>query len=439
MNHWQLSPIVGEVRNNKASVIFELYNKTYQVEYTINNVNSINKTKVNVEPVGPTKVILNFEEGGNYIVRWFVNDVLSRMHNILISNNIDKLIFVSCDLLEADTENSLWEAMIAELSLVKKVGIVHLGDQAYMDSVFNCCKKYIEQNKDISTEDINNMCFEAYGKRYCDTWMPHRTILANASNYYIWDDHEITNNVVLNDIIDDTTKIISKAAVNAYNLYQQSFHVEETFIINEYCWYKYIDIGKTTVMLAIERTSREISINEIFNAIKILNDTQMINRLILCFTSAPIPIPNNNNYGKTYVMLKGLGKFWEQQKIEILYTLLFDWMNEQEGREIIVVGGDIHFGVHGHVKKDNLIIPVLIASPITNQPYPDRVLASKGMKGEHNIDPNGKMKFVTLSTKARRCYGVLDLDSVPMTTNIIYSRDKYPRDICKYIQTISEF
>lgn len=432
---WQLSPIVGEIQNKKVSIIFELYNKNSLVEYSIDDNTKI---KIDVEPNGPTKVIINFNEEGNHSIIWCVNHMLGHTHNIMISNNMNKLIFVSCDLLEADTKQSLWSDMTFELTSDKKIGIVHMGDQAYMDPVFNYCKKYIENNNDDDIDKINAICVEAYGKRYCDTWMTHSDILSNTSNYYIWDDHEITNNVVLDSIVDDTTLTISQAAIKAYKSYQQSFHVKESFIINEYCWYKYIDSTKTTVMLAIERTSREITLDEIFNAIRNINEKYKINRLILCFTSAPIPIPHNN-YGKSYIALKGLGKFWDSEKLEALYESLFDWMSQQEKREAVVVGGDVHFGVHGIIRKNELTIPVLIASPITNQPYPDRSLASKGMKGEHIMGVNNDMVFTTISSKARRCYGTLDLDSVPMTTNIVYSRCKYPNDVYKYLNAMSKF
>jgi hypothetical protein len=419
-----------------VSIIFELYNKIQQVEYSI-DIND--KVKVSVESSGPTKVILNVKEEGMHAIKWFIDNVLYYVHMVMISNDMNKLIFVSCDLLEADTKHSLWGVMTKELSLTKKVGIVHVGDQAYMDPVFNYCKKYIENSGDnVDVDNINKVCFEAYGKRYCDTWMTHKDILSNVSNYYIWDDHEITNDLTLDNIPDDTSKIISQSAVKAYNMYQQSFHVKDTFIINEYCWYKYIDTNKTTVMLAIERTSREITLNEIFDAIKNINEKHKINRLILCFSSAPIPIPHNY-YGDTYIMLKGSGKFWDAGKLETLYTLLFDWIEQKEKREVVIIGGDVHFGVHGIAKRKNLTIPVLIASPITNQPYHDRVLASKGMKGGHIIDTNGDITFTTLSTKARRCYGTLDLDSVPMVTNIVYSQDKYPKDLYKYMEAMSKF
>ncbi len=436
INHWKLSPIVGEIINNKASVIFELYNKCSTVEYTIKNHKII--YKVDVELIGPTKTIIKFKKKGTYTINWYIDNKLKFEHEIIISNNVHKLIFVSCDLLEANSKHSLWDIMKSELLPKKRTAIMHLGDQAYMDPVFNHYKKIF--NKMGDTAEINKECFEAYGQRYCDTWMPHARLLSNVSNYYIWDDHEITNDVVIDTITDDTIKLISNNAIQAYNLYQQSFHVNDTAIINNYCWYKYIDNKKSTIVLAIERTSREITLDEVFDTITKLNKSGKIKRLILCFTSAPIPY--HNNYESVCGLNKILSKLWDPVKLQTLYAWLFNWMEEGDDREVVLVGGDIHFGVNGYITRNKLIIPILIASPITNQPFLDRMFASNNMCCTYNIKcdlPHDDIVFTKISAKGRRCYGVIDLDVVPMNVDIVYSEDKYPKNWCKYLKTIVKF
>lgn len=438
-NHWKLSPIVGEIIDKKASVIFELYNKDSTVEYIIENSKII--YRVDLEPFGPTKTIIQFKKEGMYNVSWFINKKLEFEHKIIVSNDVHKLLFVSCDLLEANSKHSLWDEMKSELISDKRTSIIHLGDQAYMDPVFNHYKKIINKmGKLDETDEISKLCFESYGQRYCDTWMPHAKLLSNTSNYYIWDDHEVTNDVTLDTITDDTVKLISENAVLAYNLYQQSFHVNETTIINDYCWYKYIDSKKNTVIMAIERTSREVTLDEIFEAITELNKRRKIKRLILCFTCAPIPY--HNKYENIYGLNKILSKFWECSKLKTLYEWLFDWMEEVDGREIALVGGDIHFGVNGYISRKTSKIPILIASPITNQPFLDRMLASKNMCCIYTIEgelPDNDIIYTKLSTKGRRCYGVIDLDTVPMNVDIVYSRDKYPKSWFKYIKTLMKF
>jgi len=291
----------------------------------------------------------------------------------------------------------------------------------------------------INVNKMKDLCLNAYGQRYCDTWKPHAKLLANVSNYYIWDDHEISNNIVLDSITDSKTQFISDIAVQSYNMYQQSFHVNRTHIINSYCWYKYIDNECQSVMMAIERTSREIELDEIFKAIKSLNEMNTINRLILCFSSAPIPVPQGW-CGKIYEQLMGLEKFWNPQKLETLYDWLFNWMGDT--KEVVITGGDVHFGVHGYAIKNKVKIPVLIASPITNQPYFDRILAANGMHGCHIIrskSMNDIIIFTTISSKARRCYGTIDLESHPMNTSIVYSDECYPNDLIKYSNMMLKF
>ncbi len=411
---WRLFPIVGEIVDNKASILFEPSDKSSQVSYRIHK----KIHKVPIEPSGPTRTVIQFKKSGTYIIQWMINNCLSYQHCIK-NEEINKLIFVSCDFLEADTKNSLWAKMVDELS--DNIGLIHLGDQAYMDPVFNQCKKLLITNN-LNTQQ---QCFNLYGQRYCDTWNPHANILSNTSSYYIWDDHEIYNDIKLNDNHDKMTETIINVAVDAYKKYQQSFHVYHDTIINDYCWYKYIN--KHTILLTIERTSRDVAFEEIVEAILSLN----MKKLILCFTSAPIPIPQGI-HGHLYKSLKGLDKFWPEDKLIALYDWLFKWMIDD--RQVVVVGGDIHFGVYGNMTKNELKIPVIIASPITNQPYPDRILAAKGMKGSHRL---GDMTFTTVTSKARRCYATLMLDDVSI--NMVYCKDKYPQNKIKYLKALLTF
>lgn len=404
---WKLVPIVGEIRDKKASILFELYDKSSIINYSIDN-----KYVNHVKNESPTNAMIEFETWGRHKISWYVNYRVEYEHTITVSNNINQLIFVSCDLLEADTKKSLWHKIPSDDRTV----IVHLGDQAYMDNVFNKSKT-----------DLTNI-YENYSDRYCDTWRPHAQLLSNTSNFFLWDDHEISNNINLSQVTDDI-KVITDAATHAYMKYQQFFHVHQTYIINQYCWYKYLDETWDTVMLAIERTSEIIPIENIFESILYLDKINPIKRLILCFSSAPIPITNN----ELYIKLKGLEKFWNPVDLKILYEWLFDWM---EAKEVVIVGGDVHFGIHGVVTKNDLKIPVLISSPITNQPYPDRVLASKGM-GVHPITE--QITFTTISSKARRCFATLDLQSYPMKTDMIYSKHILPKNIIKYLNLIRKF
>jgi hypothetical protein len=200
--------------------------------------------------------------------------------------------------------------------------------------------------------------------------------------------------------------------------------------LTPFCWYKLLT--PTIGMLSIERTSGDIGIQDIIMFINKLNDMN-IKKLILCFSYAFLP-PPINVYGQLYTQLKGIGKFMNQNHLITLLTFLFQWMGDE--RQIVILSGDLHLGIHGQYKQNNKTIPLLISSPITNHPSLDRTLIAKGFKNE-TILLNEIIKLTIKSAKAKRCYGVVDLND--FTTSIEYSRDTYPKHFLNYIHTMLQF
>lgn len=407
---WQLPPIVGEIFNLNCKIIFELKNKSDDVYYKVNNVDKAHF--INNEQLGPTFLLLRFKDYGVYILDWYVNNCIKYTHKLHIYDDVSKLIFVSCDKLEMVKQPSLWNHMRQDI--YGKTVIMHLGDQAYMDNVFKKCMTVYKNNNYDNPKlkkMFNNYCISEFGTRYCQTWKPHASILSNTSNFYLWDDHEISNNIVIDQITDTNLLAVTNNAVTCYQLYQQSFHVYNTNIINDYCYYKYLSSDMSHILIAIERTSRFVTITEVIDAIKMLDNQNKIKRLILCFSRAVLPPPLHS----LYLGLFDNDKFMNVKEYEELVNFLLDWMDE---KEVVLVGGDVHFGLHGIINGKNNVIHVLISSPITNKPNIKCWLASKAFK---NTTLNfNNFTFTTLSTKAKNCYATLDL--ITFTPNIIYSR-----------------
>lgn len=439
LSQWLLCPIVGEItkRNKFYNIVIicePIFKDTTIVCHIINN-------KIyNFEPeeLGPTLIVLTVPKSGTYKLIWYQDKNHVYEHEVIVKNQPDQIIFVSCDLLEADQEYSMWTVMNKELSPNKQTCIFHLGDQAYMDGVFNESVKLASVNG-INAE-VSGQILKAFGNRYCNTWKPHNTILSQTSNYYIWDDHELKNNMALTDsTLSNEEKYVRDLAVISYIKYQESHHLEKNEILSQYSWIKTFD---DLLVLAIERNTNEISIPDILTII----NTSHQNRIILCFSSAPIPSPQGK-YGDLYTKLvndKGTietSKFWPQSELVKLYSGLFSWMNGDDTREIIVVGGDLHFGVHGVFRCNKKEIPVIIASPITNQPTTDRWLAANGMSKSYciNISDNNNIVFHTLTSKARRCYAVCNVETSPIQITMNYSKQKLPEDSIKYISTLLKF
>ncbi len=447
--YWLIPPIIGEIYEKYVVILYEQVEKSPMLcqisEY--NTKNLVQKDWIYPENNHlPTRNVLKIPEYGTYDIEWLYNDDLMYKTTIKISNDPDKMIFVSCDLPEADTKtnDSMWTKMMNEINNDDQICLFHNGDQAYMDKVFNDSITLLknEGNNDNNRKKI----IQKYGQRYYNTWKPHNYILSHVSNYNLWDDHEIKNNVVLyDDNISSNAKIVRSIAVKAYSIYQESLHLYKNSIISDYSWYKIMGKSSEILILSIERTSKYIDPISVINAVNMLSETNKIKKLILCFSSAPIP-PPNGNYGYMYRKLTGdkgtveTSKFWEEHDLAILYKGLFDWIDYYKG-EVLVVGGDLHFGTHGVVRCNSKEINVVISSPITNQPTTDRWLASKGMQGRHVIlDEIGYyIIFTTVSSKARRCYATVDIKTSPINVHMHYSDKKLPKHALKYINTLMSF
>ena len=478
--YWFLAPMIGEILYQQAVILCEPVNKQCQLSYTIipyisdiaqENIQKkvslcespelFSKKFVNVNIDGPTRTIIKFPCDGVYVIRWMMSDMEEGNgegpqegpqegrtpwkciydHKIRVQDIPDNLIFVSCDLLEADTNQSMWSRMLSDIDNDnKQIGLIHLGDQAYMDNVFKKSVKLVRKNG--CNSETENMILRAFGKRYYDTWKPHNEILSLTSNYNIWDDHEIKNNITLKQGLLEHCDYVRLIAVDAYKQYQQSLHLNFNSILSDYSWHKRLG---STLLMVVERTSQIISVNQIIATIQEYNQIDSIKRLILCFSSAPIPGPHGL-YGNLYNKLTGdngtveTSKFWNRDELADFYRFLFLWMDSVPNREVLVVGGDLHFGTYGIVKKGTQEIPVIISSPITNQPTIDRWLASKGMKGTQIIaNDKEPISFTTVQSKARRCYSIVNLNTVPISVVMKYSTKKLPRDVINCYKTLISF
>lgn len=404
---WKLSPVVGEVVDKQVSIIFQLQDKLHKVYYVIND--STKQHAVENDAQSPTQIHLTFKEDGQYRVSWFINDTLSYKHTIIITNIIHKLITVSCDFLEKDTHPSHWLRVEKELVSNERTVIMHLGDQIYADAVYRECKKLQKkyQRFHLMRNHLVACYYQLYANRYCQTFQPHTDILSNTSNYYLWDDHDIVN-----DVQYDAKDAICYAATRAYEDYQMSFHVRDTFIINKYCWYKYFQTPDATetngLILAIERTTQKIPLYDIFTAINQLL-IHNIENVILSFSSAVIPAPEGF-MGKCYTKKD---KFWSKRDLQTLLDYLFNLR-----LNVILLGGDLHCGIHGFYSKNNKIIPVIVASPITNAPSVDRKWVAQAYCNSKRITISDTIQFRVMTARAERCLGVIDMWD--MSTNIVF-------------------
>lgn len=339
----------------------------------------------------------------------------------------EQLIFVSCDFLEADISKSMWKTMLGDLT--RRTALVHLGDQIYADA---CFRRGVALLKGVAPENYvlyEDQIIQDYAQRYVETWKRTTPAITRASNYYLWDDHEIVNDYD-HASASDVERYVASCAAEAYRNYQEAAQLRPDR--SSYNWRAHVS---GIELLTVERTHTRSSAAEVLQMLEACSSKHVC----LCFASGPIPKPAGI-YGRVYALLTGepqtdAGKFWAADELRVLYEGCCAWLGADSQRRLAVVGGDLHFGTYGQVSDGKVSFPVVVASPITNQPTFDRWIAAKGMKSR----VVGHTLFTPFCARARRCYAVLDVDTFPLGVRMVYAQKNMPAHPVDYLTTLASF
>ncbi len=384
-------PIIGEITSNgivfivvtSISITLDLYINDKYYQFYITNAQD------------PTRIYVQISIEGKYT--WKYKNVTVSNHEI--DSEYNKMIFLSCDLPAADTKHSLWK----KLAKTEKNGICfHLGDNIYGDKAYN-----------TDNHDYHNI--------YNKTWSRWDKLMSNFSHMMIADDHEIC------DGYDYTVKLnpVIEKGLLAYKQYQTNLLQQ-----NLYPGYFEKDVGYNTTVYGLSRTMMGISplalIEQIKNGFK--------DNIILAISSAPVPQPEGvagNLYGLIF------GSFgWESSDLVKLYDICFDLLDSQKVKKIILIGGDLHIGISGTIKKlgSNNVIPVYVSSGITVYPSSIEHLLSRAITGISNFNNY----TLDLESRAYRNYLTIPLplsDTNPGT--LTYSEECMPNNLLEYLKEFS--
>lgn len=440
---FRIPPIIGEINHNenKFVIIYVVrYDCLLNIKLKRQNVDKYipsNKDKV-------TRLIMDLNDRlSKETIEYYINDHLV-FTNIINLNSNHVLTFVSCDYGELDIKHSLWDAIRGYNPDV----CFHLGDNIYGDAAFETGVKILNKHKQKRDKRIRsgkypidyptNACEVRYRETYEKTWNRWARKLNNTSHIMMWDDHDVTEgyNTIKEDEEEDVVKkLMYYIGRNMYQEYQESLRLDNGGNYDDPI-FKY-RINRNVHVFMLDRISNISGTNRPFSnelALLLSADLQNIEKgtIILAFGSAPIPQVRNYK-AKPYRKIFGTDALWNEKELTTLYTILFNWMkgdndnnsNQEEKRNAVIIGGDIHIGVSGEIKnKDDRVIPFFITSPVSNHPTIIEKIYTSGY--EAHIDVNG-FDVNIAQAKARRNFLLANVDSKGrFTANLLFAQETYP-------------
>ncbi|XP_024541581.1 uncharacterized protein LOC9656975 [Selaginella moellendorffii] len=305
--------------------------------------------------------------------------------------------------------SDLWSHLYRSVSAGKIDYLIHLGDQIYADvepqvggpelDRFQVSKTILADVPPLHREKKREEICELYRETYRETWShpPTAKCLANCPNLMILDDHEIRDN--WGDLPEDWDEssvefFIARCGWIVYLEYQRQLHEDVDFsslesIDKEYHFHVLGGVGLMFVDIRGSRTfHRERDDENAYLGTKQWKDISGslsspggifngVSALLLCAT-APLAFLEpviTNVAAKRVNRLEDFKGHWSaqphtQEQIRMIDALA-SWKAAQDGRQVLVLGGDVHCGGHSEVLKDNeVVFQQLTSSAIANTPLP---------------------------------------------------------------------
>ncbi|RYE15312.1 MAG: hypothetical protein EOP34_03720 [Rickettsiales bacterium] len=429
-----LGPILGDYDGNRLKILVETNrDDTISIEFMVKNNSTDNIIKIiDIK----AKKIQNIDISGlknNKIYEYMIRD--SRENELcryewkaVKPENIKNINIVSCNKKSDECKDNLWEYMWETHIKTKNTDLLlHIGDQVYESNdctysraveYLRCFKhtpivsmkkiKSIDKhnninenihgcsdfiNKDTILETIYDMYRQLYIRQWTTGTM--KKILASVCNRMIIDDHDIHNGygIHLKDDLYEETGMVNTIALRAYHRYQLqlwrdlSFDEKTGNVIDDGgVGYSSYNISNSTLLLLMDvRNSRVkyydpdmpyIGTSQYKFIEKTLSETKCENLILI--SSIPI-ILGSQELG--YIGSKiDITNDSRDQYVTPAYVcdhmmildLIKRWKYEKSNRFILLVGGDIHFGlkstIYDNKHRNNTLFDQVITSPITNEP-----------------------------------------------------------------------
>lgn len=295
---------------------------------------------------------------------------------------------VSCNFTICRKDTDLWADLRDRNIVPGNIDLLlHVGDQIYGDSAFQDAESILA-GRTVGTQAQQRQIKELYRRLYRMTWRypATRDVLANVPNLMIWDDHEIRDDwgSRANDSDSATAAFhIGTLAHEVFREYQRQLWEDPAvwpisrFEDHSHKW------GPIGVLFVDQRGGRsferdtarpylsEPQWNRIVGALGSGGYFEDVRALIVV-TSVPLVYLGDSITNGGSDAADDLQDHWaygahRAEQVQMLRALR-TW-KANGGRELLVVGGDVHIGCQTDIKHDDqTIYKQLITSPITNTP-----------------------------------------------------------------------
>ena len=377
---------------------------------------------------------------------------------------LGKMIILSCDFPEMDTSNSLWN----NVQMENPNFVLHLGDQVYADEIFESLAK---RPKDMQTK----AAYAAYNDLYRRVFLRWTQLLPRSSHILILDDHDITNGAAIGSYKRGTVRSriagIAKSVYDNHNPiptvrvphYDRECYVQNGYLAESKMGVRWKKFNDDTLMMIVPRyfsngvgiyddffdTLREVMYREgEYNAENTTSQSflstadgrvlfestdhpRKIRKLLICFTSAPVPRPSGAAVA-AYRSVFGTDGLWENADVQHLYETILQLIISRNGQlQVILVGGDLHLGLHATISDGCHQFDVCVSSPISNQPTDCERLYANGLR---NVNSVGTLRFDVHTSSAMRNYLSLDLDT--FIPRMVFSKQRFPKNKVQALKSV---
>lgn len=372
----------------------------------------------------------------------------SIIHTQNPTSTLFNIACVSCNLPSRSGSKNMWKDLSKRVTKPNCEGerihaIVHMGDQIYSDMDTDCYDKCIrlvneKGRHNIENEDFEIMC-EEYRKLYRNVWsMKHqRKVMANAMNVTIGDDH---------DYFDDFGSLpphwnsksneyfVACVARQVYWEYQRQLLEDVPFDDQDLLQNKFFDnsegyslnIHPQVGLIMIDmRAGRSFTRSKNYPLLGEQQWGQLENDfnvkfadkdVLLIVTPVPFVFLGTNICNALLSVSDYLNDLMDQwsykehvpERIKLM-ELMRDWKLKKEGRQILIMAGDAHFGWSSEIKDSygNHFCYQFTSSAITNNPPP--LLATKAISllGKVNDQINEEYSYTHSNWCTTQNYGLV--------------------------------